>query len=45
MSLVATLICHPANPALDSTVLDGARAARFLSDLVEMIEVPGLSMR
>jgi len=27
MSLVATLICHPANPALDSTVLDGARAA------------------
>src|SRR5271155_3072481 len=25
MSLVATLICHPANPALDSTVLDGAR--------------------
>jgi phosphoserine phosphatase len=26
MSLVATLICHPANPALDSTVLDGARA-------------------
>jgi phosphoserine phosphatase len=26
MSLVATLICHPANPALDSTVVDGARA-------------------
>jgi phosphoserine phosphatase len=26
MSFVATLICHPANPALDSTVLDGARA-------------------
>src|SRR3981189_3584361 len=26
MSLVATLICNPANPALDSTVLDGARA-------------------
>jgi phosphoserine phosphatase len=26
MSLVATLICSPANPALDSTVLDGARA-------------------
>src|ERR1700749_550605 len=25
MSLVATLICHPANPALDSTVVDGAR--------------------
>jgi phosphoserine phosphatase len=39
MSLVATLICHPANPALDSTVLDGARAilplagpARWLCD-------------
>jgi phosphoserine phosphatase len=26
MSLVATLICNPANPALDSTILDGARA-------------------
>src|SRR5437762_5827729 len=26
MSLVATLICNPADPALDSTVLDGARA-------------------
>ncbi|MEH6951182.1 phosphoserine phosphatase SerB [Nitrobacter sp. NHB1] len=26
MSLVATLICNPANPALDSTALDGARA-------------------
>src|SRR5258708_12705863 len=25
MSLVATLICNPANPALDSTVVDGAR--------------------
>jgi phosphoserine phosphatase len=25
MSLVATLICNPANPALDSTILDGAR--------------------
>jgi phosphoserine phosphatase len=41
MSLVATLICHPANPALDSTVLDGARAilpsagpARWLWDEV-----------
>ena len=39
MSLVATLICNPANPALDSTVLDGARAilplaqpARWLCD-------------
>jgi phosphoserine phosphatase len=26
MSLVATLICNPANPALDSTVIEGARA-------------------
>ncbi|WP_291863396.1 phosphoserine phosphatase SerB [Bradyrhizobium sp.] len=26
MSLVATFICNPANPALDSTVVDGARA-------------------
>src|SRR5665213_1902175 len=26
MSLVATLICNPANPALDSTLVDGARA-------------------
>jgi phosphoserine phosphatase len=26
MSLVVTLICNPVNPALDSTVLDGARA-------------------
>ena len=26
MSLVATLICNPANPALDSTLIDGARA-------------------
>jgi phosphoserine phosphatase len=26
MSLVATLICNPNNPALDSTLLDGARA-------------------
>jgi phosphoserine phosphatase len=26
MSFVATLICHPANPALDSTLVDGARA-------------------
>src|SRR5579871_285953 len=41
MSLVATLICNPNNPALDSTVLDGARAilpssgpARWLWDEV-----------
>ncbi|HXN67390.1 MAG TPA: phosphoserine phosphatase SerB, partial [Bradyrhizobium sp.] len=26
MSLVATLISNPADPALDSTVVDGARA-------------------
>src|ERR1700753_2764576 len=26
MSLVATLICNPADPALDTTVIDGARA-------------------
>src|SRR3984893_8396738 len=26
MSLVATLICNPADPALDSTLVDGARA-------------------
>ena len=26
MSLVATLICNPINPALDSTVIEGARA-------------------
>ena len=31
MSLVATLICNPDNPALDSTVLDGARALLPLS--------------
>ncbi len=41
MSLIATLICHPANPALDSTIIDGARAvlpaagpARWLFDEV-----------
>ncbi len=39
MSLVATLICHPADPALDSTIVDGARTvlpepneAHWLSD-------------
>jgi phosphoserine phosphatase len=26
MSLVATLICNPANPALDTTIVEGARA-------------------
>jgi phosphoserine phosphatase len=46
MSLVATLICHPANPALDSTVVDGARAilpeagtARWLFDEVS-VDIP-----
>src|ERR1700742_1950444 len=41
MSLVATLICNPADPALDSTVIDGALAvlpspghARWLFDEV-----------
>jgi pyruvate dehydrogenase E2 component (dihydrolipoamide acetyltransferase) len=31
--------------SVDHRVLDGARAARFLGELVEMIETPGLSMR
>jgi phosphoserine phosphatase len=46
MSLVATLICHPANPALDSTVVDGARAilpeagpAKWLFDEVA-VDIP-----
>ena len=46
MSLVATLICHPANPALDSTIVDGARAvlpspgaARWLFDEVA-VDIP-----
>jgi len=46
MSLVATLICNPANPALDSTVVDGARAilpsagpGRWLFDEVA-IDIP-----
>jgi pyruvate dehydrogenase E2 component (dihydrolipoamide acetyltransferase) len=30
--------------SVDHRVLDGARASRFLSDLVETIELPGLSM-
>ncbi|MCG6203013.1 phosphoserine phosphatase SerB [Rhodopseudomonas sp. HC1] len=41
MSLIATLICNPNNPALDSTVIEGARAvlpqpnaARWLHDEV-----------
>ena len=29
MSLVATLICNPANPALDSTIVDGAREVKI----------------
>jgi phosphoserine phosphatase len=46
MSLVATLVCNPANPALDSTVVDGARAilpsagpARWLFDEVA-VDIP-----
>src|SRR6185312_11392407 len=46
MSLVATLICNPDNPALDSTVVDGARAvlpsaapARWLFDEVA-VDIP-----
>src|ERR1700726_3211514 len=46
MSLVATLICNPADPALDSTVVDGARAvlpspgrAQWLFDEVA-VDVP-----
>jgi phosphoserine phosphatase len=46
MSLVATLICNPANPALDSTIVDGALAvlpspgqARWLFDEVA-IDIP-----
>jgi phosphoserine phosphatase len=46
MSLVATLICNPASPALDSTVVDGARAilpsagpARWLFDEVA-VDIP-----
>ncbi len=46
MSLVATLICNPADPALDSTVVDGARAvlpspgpAKWLFDEVA-VDIP-----
>ena len=46
MSLVATLICNPADPALDSTVVEGARAilpspgpARWLFDEVA-VDIP-----
>lgn len=46
MSLVATLICNPANPALDSTVVDGVLAilpspgeARWLFDEVA-VDIP-----
>src|SRR3954471_13224895 len=49
MSLVATLICNPANPALDSTIVDGALAvlpspgsAQWLFDEVAVdIPFPG----
>src|SRR3954468_8549704 len=46
MSLVATLICNPANPALDSTIVDGALAvlpspghAQWLCDEVA-VDIP-----
>jgi phosphoserine phosphatase len=46
MSLVATLICNPTNPALDSTIVDGARAvlpssgpAKWLFDEVA-VDIP-----
>src|SRR5271156_3231429 len=46
MSLVATLICHPADPALDSTIVDGAlavlpspAAAKWLFDEVA-VDIP-----
>src|SRR6266487_5838547 len=46
MSLVATLICNPANPALDTTIVDGALAvlpspgtARWLFDEVA-VDIP-----
>src|SRR5260221_4393989 len=46
MSLVATLICNPANPALDSTIVDGALAvlpspgtAQWLFDKVA-VDIP-----
>src|SRR5512138_328139 len=46
MSLVATLICNPANPALDSTIVDGALAvlpspgeAKWLFNEVE-VDIP-----
>lgn len=46
MSLVATLICNPADPALDSTAVDGARAilpspgpAKWLFDEVA-VDIP-----
>src|SRR5947207_516044 len=46
MSLVATLICNPANPALDSTIVDGALAvlpspgtAQWLFDAVA-VDIP-----
>jgi phosphoserine phosphatase len=50
MSLVATLICNPADPALDSTIVDGARAilpspgpARWLFDEVA-VDIPFTSI-
>src|SRR5262245_16316196 len=37
MSLVATLICNPANPALDSTIVDGALAVLPSPDRAEWL--------
>src|SRR5436190_13592699 len=37
MSLVATLICNPANPALDSTIVDGALAVLPSPDKAEWL--------
>src|SRR5258707_15865090 len=43
MALVATLICNPANPALDSPIVDGARAVLPSPGAAQWLfgEVPG----
>src|SRR5258707_11400837 len=49
MSLVATLICNPTNPALDSTIVDGAlavlpspgRAQWLFDEVAGGISLPG----
>ena len=43
MSLVATLICNPANPALDSTIVDGALAVLPSPDKAEWLFNEGLA--